>query len=385
MNVPFNRPYLVGNEMQAVNAVLKSDRLCGNGFQSSKSHDLLKRIVGSDQTLLTNSCTAALEMCALLADLQPGDEVIMPSFTFVSTANAVVLRGAVPVFVDIRTDTFNIDERLIESAITERTRAIMVVHYGGVSCEMDEINAIARRRGLLVIEDAAQGMFAYYRGRHLGSLGDMSAFSFHETKNIQSGEGGALCVNNERFNARAEILWEKGTNRSQFLKGVVDKYTWVDVGSSFLPSEITAAFLNVQLQHGEEITRLRLSIWQRYHDAFKDLELEGALRRPMVPGHCTHNAHLYPVLLPDGEKQDRFLALLREKGVNAVFHYVPLHSAPAGKHFGREAGPLSVTVDTFNRLVRLPLWAGMSNGEVGYVCEQVCSVARLLASDGGAR
>lgn len=386
MNIPFNKPYLTNAEMQAVDTVLHSDRLCGNGAQTAACHQLLADIVTTKRALLTNSCTAALEMCALLADLQSGDEVIMPSFTFVSTANAIVLRGAVPVFVDIRPDTFNLDERLIEEAITDKTRAIMVVHYAGVSCEMDEVLKIAARHDLFVLEDAAQGMFAYYRGRHLGSMGDMSAFSFHETKNIQSGEGGALCVNNEKFMERAEILWEKGTNRSQFLRGVVDKYTWVDVGSSFLPSEITAAILNVQLQHGEEITHRRLSIWQRYHEAFSELEMEGLLRRPVVPQHCKHNAHMYPVLLPDSQSQDRFLAGLRERGVDAVFHYVPLHSSPAGKRLGKVSGDLPVTADVFSRLVRLPLWAGMSDSEVDYVSDQVALVSRdAVSSSEGAK
>lgn len=379
MNIPFNVPYLTGREGQELNKVLRSERLCGNGGETAGSQRALSNIVGSPRTLLTNSCTAALEMCALLVDLKSGDEVIMPSFTFVSTANAVALRGAVPVFVDIRGDTFNLDETLIEAAITERTRAIMVVHYAGVSCEMDAILEIAQRYRLVVIEDAAQGMFAYYRGRHLGSIGDLSAFSFHETKNIQSGEGGALCVNNESFSARAEILWEKGTNRSQFLKGVVDKYTWVDIGSSFLPSELTAVMLRAQLEHGEEITKKRLYVWNRYHNALQEVERLGRLRRPVVPVHCQHNAHMYPVLLPDTVSQDFFLEELRRVDVHAVFHYVPLHSSPAGRRFGRPSGALPVTNDVFSRLVRLPLWAGMTDEHVDYVCENVQGAARRAA------
>lgn len=376
MKIPFNKPYLAGPESAALQDVLSSDRLCGNGGHTHACHSRINTLVGSDRALLTNSCTAALEMAAILANLQPGDEVIMPSFTFVSTANAVVLRGAVPVFVDIRADTFNIDETLVEAAITGRTRAIMVVHYAGVGCEMDVIMEIARRHDLLVLEDAAQGMFAYYRGRHLGSHGHLSAFSFHETKNIQCGEGGALCVNDRKFSERAEIIWEKGTNRTQFLRGMVDKYTWVDVGSSFLPSELAAAVLNVQLEHGADITSRRLSIWNRYHAAFESAENEGLMRRPVVPEHCQHNAHMYPVLLPDGESQTRFIEILGKHGIQAVFHYVPLHSSPAGRKFGRADGTLEVTDDVFARLARLPLWAGMSDDEV----DQVCRYTNVAAS-----
>ena len=378
VQVPFNKPYQTGTEQDAVAQVFGSEKFCGNGNETRAAQALLREIIATPHALLTQSCTAALEMSAILADLDPGDEVIMPSFTFVSTANAVVLRGAVPVFVDIRPDTFNIDDSLIEEAITGRTRAIMVVHYAGVGCEMDAIKAIAEKHGLLVLEDAAQCMFSYYKGQHLGGIGDLGAFSFHETKNIQSGEGGALVVNNEALAPRAEIIWEKGTNRSQFMRGIVDKYTWVDMGSSFLPGEITAAFLRVQLEAGEEITRKRLAIWNRYHAELESLDTAGSLRRPRIPAHCEHNAHMYEVLLPDGERQDRFLDGLRQYGVQAVFHYVPLHSAPAGKRFGRAVGELDVTNDTFSRLVRLPLWAGMSEQEVSHVIESVHSVAATI-------
>lgn len=377
-SIPFNKPYVTGKEQDAIAQVFANGKFCGNGSETQASQALLKEIVSTSRALLTQSCTAALEMSAILADLEPGDEVIMPSFTFVSTANAVVLRGAVPVFVDIRPDTFNLDESLIEEAITERTKAIMVVHYAGVGCEMDKITAIAKKHGLLVLEDAAQCMFAYYKGQHLGGIGDLGAFSFHETKNIQSGEGGALTVNNEALASRAEIIWEKGTNRSQFMRGVVDKYTWVDVGSSFLPGEITAAFLRVQLEAGQDITRQRLDVWHRYHAELEVLDEAGALRRPRIPEHCEHNAHMYEVLLPDGERQDRFLAGLRERGVHAVFHYVPLHTAPAGQRFGRAVGDLEVTNDTFSRLVRLPMWAGMNDQEVSHVIESVHSVAATI-------
>ncbi|MET0232078.1 MAG: dTDP-4-amino-4,6-dideoxygalactose transaminase, partial [Rhodanobacteraceae bacterium] len=286
----------------------------------------------------------------------PGDEVIMPSFTFVSTANAFVLRGAVPVFVDIRPDTLNLDETLIEAAITPKTRAICVVHYAGVGCEMDAIGAIAARHGLAIVEDAAQGILSTYRGKPLGAIGALGALSFHETKNVISGEGGALLVNDARFVERAEIIREKGTNRSQFFRGQVDKYTWVDVGSSYLPSEILAAFLAAQLEEAQSITARRLAIWQTYHDAFAALESAGRLRRPIVPTHCRHNAHMYYLLLPDLDVRTRFIATLRDHQIHCVFHYVPLHSAPAGMQFGRTSGDLAVTTRVSDSLVRLPLW-----------------------------
>jgi dTDP-4-amino-4,6-dideoxygalactose transaminase len=295
-------------------------------------------------------------MAALLLDLEPGDEIIMPSFTFVSTANAFVLRGAVPVFVDIRADTLNLDENLIEAAITPRTRAICVVHYAGVACEMDRINAIAAEHGLAVIEDAAQGILSTYKDRPLGTLGALGALSFHETKNLIAGEGGALLVADPRFVERAEIIREKGTNRSQFFRGQVDKYTWVDVGSSYLPSEILAAFLAAQIEEAQTITERRLAIWQRYHEAFADLEAAGRLRRPIVPAHCRHNAHMYYLLLRDLDERTRFIGALRDAGIHPVFHYVPLHSAPAGRRFARAAGDLPVTTATSDSLVRLPLW-----------------------------
>jgi dTDP-4-amino-4,6-dideoxygalactose transaminase len=298
-------------------------------------------------------------MAAMLLELKAGDEVIMPSYTFVSTANAFVLRGAVPVFVDIREDTLNINEALIEAAITKRTRAICVVHYAGVACEMDVIMEIAARHSLFVVEDAAQGVMADYRGRPLGSIGHLAAFSFHETKNIISGEGGALAINDARFAQRAEILWEKGTNRSSFFRGEVDKYTWVDIGSSFLPGELIAAFLWAQLEHSVEITRRRLDIWQRYHQAFAALEDAGNVRRPCVPQGCGHNAHMYYLLFPEAEQRSVFIAALKDKGIHTVFHYVPLHLSPAGKRFGHTHGELDVTVSLADRLVRLPLWVGL--------------------------
>ncbi len=357
--IPFNRPYLTGNELAYIAEAHANGHLAGNGTFSKRCAAWLEERIGSRKALLTHSCTAALEMAAILSDVGPGDEVIMPSFTFVSTANAFVLRGASPVFVDIRQDTLNLDERLVEAAITERTRAIVPVHYAGVGCEMDALLDIARRHDLLVIEDAAQGLLATYRNRPLGGIGQLAALSFHETKNIISGEGGALLINDERFAERAEIVWEKGTNRSQFFRGQVDKYTWVDLGSSYLPGEITAAFLWAQMEAADEITRRRLAIWDRYHEALSPLEATGALRRPVQPPGSTRNGHLYSVLLPSLEARTSFIDRLRERGIQAVFHYVPLHRSPFGQRAGRPSGDLPVTDDISDRLARLPFWLGI--------------------------
>jgi dTDP-4-amino-4,6-dideoxygalactose transaminase len=354
--IPFNRPYMTGRELDYIAEAHANGHLSGDGPFTRRCHAWLEKTTGARRALLTHSCTAALEMSALLLDLEPGDEVIMPSFTFVSTANAFVLRGAVPVFVDIRPDTLNLDETLIEAAITPRTRAICVVHYAGVACEMDAIAAIAERHGLAIVEDAAQAILSTYNGKPLGAIGALGALSFHETKNVIAGEGGALLVNDPKYVERAEIIREKGTNRSQFFRGQVDKYTWVDVGSSYLPSEILAAFLAAQLEEAESITARRLAIWQTYHDAFEALERAGRLRRPIVPAHCRHNAHMYYLLLPDLETRTRFIATLREQHIHCVFHYVPLHSAPAGRRFGRANGDLAVTDRVTDALVRLPLW-----------------------------
>jgi dTDP-4-amino-4,6-dideoxygalactose transaminase len=361
VDIPFNKPFMTGDELAAIAEAHAAGRLSGDGAFTRECHALLEASTGCRKALLTHSCTGALEMAALLLDLGPGDEVIMPSFTFVSTANAFVLRGAVPVFVDIREDTLNIDERLVEAAITDRTRAICVVHYAGVSCEMDAILEIARRHGLQVVEDAAQGVQSTYRGRALGSIGSLGAFSFHETKNVISGEGGALLVNDPAFVERAEIIREKGTNRSKFFRGQVDKYTWVDVGSSYLPSEIIAAFLAVQLRAAEAITERRMRIWDRYHAWAEPLERAGVLRRPMVPAHCTHNAHMYYIVLPSLERRERFIARMAARGVRPVFHYVPLHSSPAGKRYCRVSGSMGNTDDAGDRLVRMPLWLGMED------------------------
>ena len=354
--IPFNKPYMTGRELDFIAKAHANGHLSGDGPFTRRCHTWLEEATGARKALLTHSCTAALEMAALLLDLAPGDEVIMPSFTFVSTANGFVLRGAVPVFVDIQEDTLNLDETLIEAAITPRTRAICVVHYAGVACEMDAINAIAAKFGLVVIEDAAQGIQSTYKGKPLGTLGALGALSFHETKKIISGEGGALLINDPRFIERAEIIREKGTNRSQFFRGQVDKYTWVDVGSSYLPSEILAAFLAAQIAEVDAITTRRLAIWNQYHDAFAHLEEAGRLRRPIVPAHCRHNAHMYYLLLPDLDTRTRFISTLKTAGIHCVFHYVPLHSAPAGVRYGRAEGALAVTDRTGECLVRLPLW-----------------------------
>jgi dTDP-4-amino-4,6-dideoxygalactose transaminase len=357
--IPFNKPYMTGRELSNIAQAHSNGHLSGDGHFTKACNRWLEQHTQAHRALLTHSCTAALEMSALLLDLGAGDEVIMPSFTFVSTANAFVLRGATPVFVDIRPDTLNIDERLIEAAITPRTKAICVVHYAGVACEMDAIMDIARRHGLHVIEDAAQGICSTYRGRPLGGIGDLGALSFHETKNIISGEGGALLVGNEEFSERAEIIREKGTNRSKFFRGQVDKYTWVDVGSSYLPSELIAAFLAAQIDEADAINRRRLALWDRYHAWAKAHEEAGRVRRPIVPGHCQHNAHMYYLLMPDLETRTRFIHRLRENGVQAVFHYIPLHSAPEGQGVGRANGELAVTDRTSDTLVRMPLWLGL--------------------------
>lgn len=370
---PFNRPYMTGREFVYIAEAYANGVLAGDGAFTKKCHAELERTIGCRKALLTHSCTAALEMSAMLAGIQPGDEVIMPSYTFASTANAFVLRGGVPVFVDIRSDTLNLDETLVEQAITPRTRAICPVHYAGVSCEMDPILDIARRHDLRVIEDAAQGYGSTYRGRPLGSIGELGCLSFHETKNVISGEGGALLVNDERLAERAEIIREKGTNRSAFFRGHVDKYTWVDAGSSYLPGELIAAFLWAQLQQGEDITRRRLGIWQHYHDGLADLEAQGWIRRPIIPAHCQHNAHMYYVLLPSLDPRQEIIRLMRSAGVSPVFHYVPLHSSPAGRRFGRTHGALPHSDAASDRLLRLPLWIGVDRDRVLQTFRDACA------------
>jgi dTDP-4-amino-4,6-dideoxygalactose transaminase len=376
MQIPFNRPHLGGKELWNIAQAHAKGQMAGDGSFTKQCQGWLEQRTGCHKALLTHSCTAALEMAAILAGIQPGDEVIMPSYTFVSTANAFVLRGAVPVFVDIRLDTLNLDENLIEAAITPRTRAIVPVHYGGVGCAMEVILAIAKRHGLLVIEDAAQGVMATHQGRPLGAIGHLGTLSFHETKNIIAGEGGALLINDPALAERAEIIREKGTNRSQFFRGQVDKYTWVDIGSSYLPGEIIAAFLWAQMEEADDITARRLAIWQRYHAAFEPLERAGRLRRPLIPDGCGHNAHLYYLLLPDLEDRTAYIVAMKEAGIHCVFHYVPLHSAPYGRSVGRAYDELPVTSDLANRLVRLPLWLGLEEHQ-----ERVIETALRVLSE----
>lgn len=389
--IPFNKPYLTGKELHYVAEAHGRNMLAGDGVFTQRCSDWLERRTGCSKALLTHSCTAALEMAAILADIQPGDEVIMPSYTFVSTANAFVLRGGVPVFVDIRPDTLNIDESLIEAAITPRTKAIVPVHYAGVACQMDAIMETAGHHELLVIEDAAQGVMADHNGAALGSIGHFGCYSFHETKNIISGEGGALLVNDPAMSRRAEIIREKGTNRSEFFRGQVDKYTWVDVGSSYLPGEIIAAFLWAQMEEAEAISARRLAIWHRYHDAFAGLEADGRLRRPVVPTDCRHNGHMYYLLLRDLADRTRFIDSMKSRGVNCVFHYVPLHTSAfakgvdsggcprmrvAGARGATCAGSLPVTEEMADRIVRLPFHTSMTEADQKLVIRSVMEYAR---------
>lgn len=367
--IPFNFPYMTGKELYYIAEAHFNGCLAGDGPFTKRCHEWLEDRTGCNRALLTHSCTAALEMAALLLDILPGDEVIMPSYTFVSTANAFVLRGGVPVFVDIREDTLNIDERLIESAITSRTRVIAPVHYAGIACEMDAIMSIAQRHQLKVVEDAAQGITASYKGRALGSISDLGAYSFHETKNVISGEGGALLVNDPELAARAEIIREKGTDRSRFFRGEVDKYSWQEVGSSLLPGELIAAFLWAQLEEADRITQERLAIWQRYDELLEPLDINGMLRRPIVPEECQHNAHMYYVLLAPTVDRQKVLDAFKSNDICAVFHYVPLHSSPAGQRYAKTHGSLGVTDNQAARLIRLPLWVGLSNAQQERVVE----------------
>lgn len=374
--IPFNKPYMIGTELGYIAEAHRSARLSGDGPFTHRCHQWIESQTGCHKALLAHSCTAALEMAAILADIQPGDEVILPSYTFVSTANAFVLRGAVPVFIDIRADTLNLDENLIEEAITPRTRAIVPVHYAGVACEMDTICAIASRHNLIVVEDAAQGVMAKYKGRALGSIGALGAYSFHETKNVISGEGGALLVNCTEYVQLAEIIREKGTNRSQFFRGEVDKYTWHNIGSSFLPSELTAAFLWAQLERAEWLTEQRMQIWRLYHEALRALEDEGLLRRPVIPMDCEHNAHMYYILVRDVDVRSKVLAHMKQNKINGIFHYVPLHSSPGGMRYGRTHGSLKNTDALSECLIRLPLWIGMTESNVAEVVHLVASALR---------
>lgn len=363
--IPFNKPPYTGNEDQYVLAAMRSTNMSGDGPYTQKCHQWFEANLPCKKALLTPSCTAALEMAAILIDTKPGDEIIMPSYTFVSTANAFVLRGATIVFVDIRPDTMNIDETKIEAAITDKTTAIVPVHYAGVGCEMDTIMAIAQRHNLFVIEDAAQGMMSTYKGKALGTIGHLGAFSFHETKNYTSGgEGGLLIINDMQFKERAEIIREKGTNRSQFFRGMVDKYSWVDLGSSYLPSELQAAYLWGQLEKVDEINRQRLDIWNLFYEALMPLEERGAIELAMIPSGCKHNAHMFYLKVNDIDGRAAFLKYLNEKDIYAVFHYVPLHSAVGGTRYSRLSGSDDYTTKESERLIRLPLFYGLTQDEL---------------------
>ncbi|MEL6363155.1 MAG: dTDP-4-amino-4,6-dideoxygalactose transaminase [Pseudomonadota bacterium] len=359
--IPFNAPSIVGDELDYIADAIERGQLSGDGYYTKLCNKLIEGQTGSAKALLTHSCTAALEMAAILCDLSPGDEVIMPSFTFVSTANAVALRGAVPVFVDIDPETLNISPEAAEAAITARTKAIFAVHYAGVPAEMDALNDLAKSHDLIVVEDAAQALGSTYNGRPCGSLGAMAAFSFHETKNLISGEGGALTLNDARFFERAEIIREKGTNRSNFLRGHVDKYTWVDIGSSFLPGELVAAFLYGQLENTERVNARRLNAFDAYNAAFSDLEQKERLRRPVIPQHCKANGHMFYLLLRDIDDRDGFIAHMRSAGIATPFHYIPLHSSPGGLKLSRTDATLDVTTNTSDRLVRLPIYYGIGD------------------------
>ena len=368
MRISFNRPTFVGKETEYIKeAVEKNGMICGDGPFTKKCSQWMKERFQTKNVLLTTSCTHALEMAAFLADIQPGDEVIMPSYTFVSTADAFVLRGATCVFVDIRPDTMNIDETKIEEAITEKTKAIVPVHYAGVSCAMDEIMAIAKKYNLKVVEDAAQGVNAFYKGKALGTIGDFGCYSFHETKNYSMGEGGAILFQDDRYLEPAEILREKGTNRSQYFRGQIDKYTWVGYGSSYLPSDMNAAYLWAQLEEADKINDKRLSIWNFYHEELKELEDKGVLERPYIPEYATHNAHMYYIKVKDLRVRTKLLAYLKERGILSVFHYVPLHSATAGKKFGRFHGEDVYTTKESERLCRLPMYYSLSLEEAAEV------------------
>lgn len=365
--IQFNRPYMCGKELDYISLANNRHQFAGDGEFTKKCQKILESYTKSQKVMLTHSCTAALEMSAILLDIKKGDEVILPSYTFVSTANAFVLRGATPVFVDIRPDTLNIDEKKIENAITNKTKAIIPVHYAGVACEMDLILDIAQRNNIAVVEDAAQGILASYKGMALGSIGDIGAYSFHETKNIISGEGGAILINNNKYIPRAEIIREKGTNRSRFFRGEVDKYTWEDIGSSYLPGEITAAFLCAQLEMSEEITKKRIAIWNNYNQRLKELENSGLLSLPKVPEYVQHNAHMYYIIVNSTKNRDEIINHLKEKNIYATFHYVPLHSSPGGEKFSRCSGSMKVTEGLSKRLIRLPLWIGLSDDQIDYI------------------
>lgn len=369
--IPFNKPHLAGKELTYIRRAHKFRQLAGDGFFTKKCHKWMEDAFGCPKSLLTHSATAAIEMMAILSEIEPGDEIIMPDYTFVSTANAFVLRGGVPVFVDIRPDTLNINEALIEKAITRKTKAIVPVHYAGIGCEMDAIRVIAKKHKLLVLEDAAQGFLSTYKNQYLGSIGDMGAYSFHETKNVISGEGGAIVINNSKFVERAQIIREKGTNRTKFFEGKIDKYTWVDVGSSYLPGELIAAFLIAQLENAASITKKRMLLWNRYHRELADLENEERIRLPIVPKYVNHNAHLYYILTQDQSSRIGLMQFLKDRGILAVTHYVPLHSSPGGRKFSRFVGSMKVTNNVANTLVRLPLFYDLKHTEQADILQAI--------------
>lgn len=369
--IPFNVPPYIGKEDKYIKQTIDSRKICGDGQFTKKCNEKFEKITGAKKVLMTTSGTSALEMAALLADIKPGDEVIMPSYTFVSTANAFVLRGATIVFVDIRPDTMNIDENLIEDAITEKTRAIVPVHYGGVACEMDTIRDIAKRHNLVVVEDAAQGVMSFYKGRALGSIGDFGCYSFHETKNYSMGEGGAVLVNHEKNVERAEIIREKGTNRTKFFRGQVDKYTWIDLGSSYLQSELNCAYLYAQIENPDIINNDRLQSWNTYYELLTPLKEKGCIDLPVVPEGCVHNAHMFYIKTKDLEERSKLIAFLKENGIGAVFHYIPLHSSPAGQQFGRFHGEDKYTTKESERLLRLPMYYGLEKKDIEYVVSKI--------------
>ena len=368
IDIKFNVPPYVDKAADYIQECVKNQKICGDGEYTKKCNAWIEERTGAGKCLLTTSCTHATELAALLCNIQPGDEVIMPAYTFVSTADAFVLRGAVPVFVDIRPDTMNIDETLIEDAITEKTKAIVPVHYAGVACEMDTIMDIAKRHNLKVVEDAAQGVLAFYKGKALGTIGDFGAYSFHETKNYSMGEGGALLIRDKKDVEEAEIIREKGTNRSKFFRGQIDKYTWVNYGSSYLPSDMNAAYLYAQLEIADEINEARLACWNRYYEQLLPLKKEGKIDLPTVPEGCVHNAHMFYIKARDLEQRTRFISYMKENGVLTVFHYIPLHTSPAGQKFGRFHGEDRYTTRESERLVRLPMYYGLTLDQVDFIC-----------------
>lgn len=369
--INFNEPPCVGTEIKYIEEAIASKKICGDGQFTKKCNKWMEDMTGIEKAMLITSCTHATEMAAMLAGIKPGDEVIMPSYTFVSTADAFVLRGAKAVFVDIRPDTLNIDEKLIEDAITEKTKAIVPVHYAGVGCEMDTIMDIAKQHKLMVIEDAAQGLMSTYKGKALGTIGDYGCYSFHETKNLSMGEGGAILIRDRENIERAEIIREKGTNRSKFFRGQIDKYTWVDAGSSYLPSELNAAYLWGQMEKADDIYKDRMKSWNLYYTMLEDLEKQEKLERPVIPKDCVHNAHMFYIKVRDLEERTRLINYLKEKDINAVFHYIPLHTSPAGKKFGVFYGEDKYTTKESERLIRLPLWYGLKESDVAYIAETV--------------